>query len=299
VQLGLLFRPEWPPEALPAFAGGAERDGFDELWVVEDCFLAGGPTMAATALAVTERLGVGVGLLPAAVRNPAIAAMEIAGLARLHPGRLTVAFGHGVEAWMRQIGARPVDRLVALEEVVRAVRALLAGEEVTVHGDHVRLDRVRLDHVPGEAPPLLIGSTGPRALELAGRVADGFLLPEASGPAAVRWARGLAGGVGAVYAWLSIDDDRDAAAEALRPELEGRMASYPRLFEAAGVTAVDLDAVRAMTIAGDAGDCVRAIAALEAAGTDRLVVIPRDEAQQARFVAEVMPRVGGGANLGH
>ena len=77
---------------------------------------------------------VAIGLLPAAMRNPALAAMEIAGLARLHPGRFAAAFGHGVEPWMRQIDARPANRLAALEETVAAVRALLAGESLTVHG---------------------------------------------------------------------------------------------------------------------------------------------------------------------
>src|SRR5918998_287431 len=183
-RVGVLFRPEWAPEGLPAFARGAERHGFAELWVVEDCFLAGGPTMAATGLAVTGRLRVGIGLLPAAVRNPAVVAMELAGLARLHPGRLVAAFGHGVEEWMRQIGARPPDRLVALEDTVEAVRRLLAGETLRVDGRFVHLDDVQLDHRPGEPPPILIGTTGPRALALAGRLADGFLLPEACGPAA-------------------------------------------------------------------------------------------------------------------
>jgi alkanesulfonate monooxygenase SsuD/methylene tetrahydromethanopterin reductase-like flavin-dependent oxidoreductase (luciferase family) len=117
-RLGVLFRPQWPPEDLPAFARRAEDDGFAELWLVEDCFLAGGLTMAATALASTRQLVVGIGLLPAALRNPALAAMEISGLARLHPGRFVVAFGHGVEPWMRQIDARPPDRLAALEETV-------------------------------------------------------------------------------------------------------------------------------------------------------------------------------------
>ena len=293
MRIGLVFRPEWPPEGLPTFARRAERDGFDELWVVEDCFLAGGLTMAAAALAVTERLGVGIGLLPVPMRNPAVAAMEIAWLARVAPGRLTVAFGHGVEGWMRQIGARPPNRLVALEEVVRAVLALLAGEEVTTHGNHVDLDRVRLDHAPASQPEVLVGSTGPRALEIAGRVADGFLLPEAAGPAAVGWARDIAGGVGAVYAWLSLDDDRDAAAEALRPEVERRFAarSYPRLFELAGVTAVDRDAVRAVAVAGDADDCAAALRALGKAGADRVALFARDEDQVAKFVREVMPRL--------
>src|SRR5918999_1472927 len=246
-QIGVMFRPEWPPEELPRFAREAERDGFAELWLVEDCFLVGGLTMAATVLALTESLRVGIGLLPAAMRNPALAAMEIAGLGRLHPERLAVAFGHGVEPWMRQIDARPPNRLAALEET---------------------------------------GS------------ADGILLAEGSGPEAVRWARGEAGSVGetVVYAWLSIDDDRDAAAEALRPQVEAwrEMGLYPRLFELAGVDdGVTLDRLRDLAVAGDADDCARAVTALWDAGADSVVVVPRHddrESQVARFVADVLPR---------
>jgi 5,10-methylenetetrahydromethanopterin reductase len=301
MRLGVMFRPEWPPEELLEFARRAERDGFDELWLVEDCFLVGGLTMAASALAVTERLRVGIGLLPAAMRNPAVAAMEIAGLARLHPDRFAAAFGHGVEDWMRQIGARPPNRLVALQEIVDAVRRLLAGETVSMDGGHVHLDDVRLAHVPGTPPPVLIGTTGPRALAIAGRVADGFLLAEGSGPAAVRWALSASGGgEAAVYAWLSLDDDRDAAAEALRPGLDSwrRMGLYPRLFELAGVgedaSSLSPDAVRAMAVAGDADDCAGMVRALWDAGATSVIVVPRHEdhdAQVARFAAEVVPRL--------
>lgn len=292
-----MFRPEWAPEELLDFARAAERDGFDDLWVVEDCFLAGGPTMAAGALAVTRELRVAIGLLPVPMRNPALAAMELAGLARQHPGRFAAAFGHGVEAWMRQIGARPPDRLVALEEVVDAVRRLLAGETLAVAGRHVRLDDVRLDHVPRVAPPILVGTTGPRALAIAGRVADGFLLPEGCSPAAVRWAREQAGGgTAAVYAWLSIDDDRDAATEAVRADVASRRGGYPRLFElaGAGAGALDDDAVRRMAVAGDPDDCARAVQALWEAGAESVAVVPRHEdrsAQVARFAADVIPRL--------
>jgi 5,10-methylenetetrahydromethanopterin reductase len=297
-RIGVMFRPEWPPEELPAFARLAEHDGFDELWLVEDCFLSGGPTMAATALAVTTRIGVGIGLLPAAVRNPAIVAMELAGLARVHPGRFTAAFGHGVEPWMQQIDARPPDRLAALNETVAAVKALLAGDAVTTHGKHVRLQDVRLAHAPAEPPPILIGTTGPRALTAA-KAADGVLLPEGSVPEAVRWARGLSGAKPTtVYAWLSLDDDRTAAADALKPAIEGwmRLGLYPHLQERAGLEtgAADLegDRIRALAVAGDARDCARAIAELWAAGADTVVLVPRhaDRAVQiARFNAEVRP----------
>jgi 5,10-methylenetetrahydromethanopterin reductase len=300
-RLGVTFRPEWPPEELPAFAHAVERDGFAELWLIEDCFLTGGLTMAAAALAVTDAVQVGIGLLPAAMRNPAVAAMEIAGLARLHPGRLAVAFGHGVEPWMRQIGARPRNRLAALEETVAAVRALLAGEAVSVDGEHVHLDGVRLAHVPPEPPPILIGTTGPKALAAAGRSADGILLPEGSVPEAVRWACEQADNppLTVVYAWLSIDDDRVAAAAALRPVLDGwlQMGLYPSLRERAGLDVESIgdledDRLRALAVAGDARDCARAIAELWAAGADSVVLVPRhaDRADQlAQFAADVRP----------
>jgi alkanesulfonate monooxygenase SsuD/methylene tetrahydromethanopterin reductase-like flavin-dependent oxidoreductase (luciferase family) len=57
--------------------------------------------------------------------------MELGTLASLYPGRLSVAFGHGVEAWMRQLGARPANRITLLRDVADVVRRLLSGEEVT------------------------------------------------------------------------------------------------------------------------------------------------------------------------
>jgi 5,10-methylenetetrahydromethanopterin reductase len=296
-RVGVLFPTRWPDERLPAFARAAERDGFDELWLAEDCFAAGGLTLAATALALTETLTVGIGLLPAAVRNPAIAAMELATLARLHPGRPAAAFGHGVDAWMRQIDARPADRLGLLEETVAAVRALLAGESLSVAGRHVRLDGVVLDLPLPTPPPVLIGTTGPRGLAIAARVADGIVLPEGSGPAAVRWAREQAGGRTIVYAWLRVADDAQAAVSALRPAVAAWAASgnYPRLAELAGLAAdgtVDDALVRSIAVTGDPAQCARAVEALWDAGADTVVLVPPldDGAEQvARFAAAVRP----------
>ena len=99
--LGIMFRREYPPEALPDFARRTEAAGFDELWVVEDCFYASGPASAATTLACTKSLMVGLGIMPVVVRNPVFTAMEIATLARMHPGRFLPGLGHGVAGWMQ------------------------------------------------------------------------------------------------------------------------------------------------------------------------------------------------------
>ncbi len=66
----------------------AELAGVAELWLWEDCFLQGGIAQAAAALALTETLTVGLGVLPAPLRNVVTTAMEIATLEAIFPGRL-------------------------------------------------------------------------------------------------------------------------------------------------------------------------------------------------------------------
>ena len=295
----MLAAPQWPPAELPATARLVEAAGLDELWFAEDCFLHGGLTAAATALAVTDRLKVGVGLLPAAVRNPAIAAMELATLAVIHPGRVEVAFGHGVEAWMRQIGARPPDRLVALEEVVTATRALLHGETVTADGAFVRLRDVALEQPPETPPAVLVGTTGERGIAIAARAADGLVVPEGASEAALRWASGLLGGGTLVaYSWLRIEDDAARARAALWPAVrawrDGGL--YPALLERGG----DLEgpgsaALDRIAVAGDGRDCAAAVRRRGEAGADAVVLVPvgPDPASQiARFAAEALPLLG-------
>jgi alkanesulfonate monooxygenase SsuD/methylene tetrahydromethanopterin reductase-like flavin-dependent oxidoreductase (luciferase family) len=193
--IGIMFRREHAPETLPDFARKAEEVGFDELWVVEDCFYASGIASAATALACTNSITVGLGIMPAVVRNPVFAAMEIATLARLYPGRFLPGFGHGVADWMRQIGAFPKSQLRALEEVVVTIQALLTGDQVTFTGQHVRLDHAQLVHPPDQVPPISLGVIGPKSLALSGRVAEGTILSEYSNPAYVSWAQEqIAGG---------------------------------------------------------------------------------------------------------
>ncbi|GAB3007960.1 LLM class flavin-dependent oxidoreductase [Amycolatopsis acidiphila] len=179
-RLGGRISRELPVGRLIDLARRAERAGLDEVWVVEDCFYAGGIATAATVLAATESITLGIGVLPTVARNPAIAAMELAALAELHPGRLIAGFGHGVPAWMKQIGAYPASPLAALEETLSAVRRLLAGERVSTTGRHVRLDDLVLEFPPAVVPPVYAGVRGLKSLAVGGKHADGTIPGEPS-----------------------------------------------------------------------------------------------------------------------
>jgi alkanesulfonate monooxygenase SsuD/methylene tetrahydromethanopterin reductase-like flavin-dependent oxidoreductase (luciferase family) len=172
----MIFRPSLPPERLHAYVTSVEAAGLDDLWLWEDCFQEGGLTSASAALAWSESIRVGVGLLPVPLRNPALAAMEVATVSRLFPGRFVPAVGHGVLSWMDQVGAQASSPMTRLREWVAATRALLLGETVTVSGEYVKLDAVALDWPPLNPPPLLVGARGPKTLALAGELADGLVL---------------------------------------------------------------------------------------------------------------------------
>jgi alkanesulfonate monooxygenase SsuD/methylene tetrahydromethanopterin reductase-like flavin-dependent oxidoreductase (luciferase family) len=222
-EIGMCFPRTYPAALVHDVAQRLESGGADRLWVIEDCFYTAGVSLSAAALSVTDSLCVGLGIVPAVARNPAITAMEFATLCGLAPGRFTPGIGHGVQSWMEQMGARPRSPLTALEEVLVAVRRLLAGEEVTMHGHYVHLDDVRLDQPPADPPVLLAGVRGPKSMAVAGRAAGGVVLAEPASPTYVRWAVDQARSPGdfhvAVFSALCVTDDRTAAYRIMAPWL--------------------------------------------------------------------------------
>ena len=188
-RVGTIFLPGWPPEALLPLARAADSAGVDELWVWEDCFKESGVASASAALAVTERIAVGIGLMPTPLRNVALTAMEVATLERMFPGRFRPGIGHGVQSWMAQVGARPASPLTLLREQLGALRALLDGERLSVQGRYVRLDDVALDWPPQRRVPVLAGAEGAKTLRLSGELADGTILPAGTTVERLRAAR--------------------------------------------------------------------------------------------------------------
>ncbi len=208
MKIGLVAPRDLDDEQLVPLARRAEGLGFDLLWVVEDLGFKGGFTQAATVLASTERLHVGIGILPVAARHPVFTAMEAATLARTHPGRSTLGLGHGMPVWMRQVGAQVESPLTLLTETLDVVRRLLAGETVTTSGRYVHLDGVRLEAAPAVPPPVVAGVRGPQSLAVSGEHADGTLLAEPVTVPYLQRARELTGRG-------SVPRDADTAAHAL------------------------------------------------------------------------------------
>ena len=185
-KLGAIFLPQNPPERLRDIARAADEAGLEQLWLWEDCFLNSGVAAAAAALAWTERLQVGIGILPVPFRNAALTAMEIATLRRMFGDRAVVGIGHGVQDWMAQVGAKAASPMTLLREHATVLRALLAGETVTTDGRYVKLAGVKLDWPPEHPVPLFVGATGPKTLQLSGELSEGTVLSGGTSPDDVR-----------------------------------------------------------------------------------------------------------------
>lgn len=222
--IGIVAPPDLPSRDFVRYAQEAERLGFAELWVIEDCFLNGGIAQAAVALASTKTIRVGMGILPAGARNVAFASMDVSTLAELFPGRLIVGIGHGMPKWMRQTGTWPASPLTLLGEYIEAMRAILSGANVSTDGRYVTLSDIQLGTPPSVAPPIYAGVRGPKSLVVSGRVADGTLLAEPVTPeylAAVREQVGAPRSQHklAAYNIAAVDDSVERARDLARQSL--------------------------------------------------------------------------------
>jgi 5,10-methylenetetrahydromethanopterin reductase len=146
-----------------------------------------------------------------------------------------------------------------MREVVTVVRALLANETVTFHGEHVHLDGVELDYVYQERRPkqvpLYIGATGMRMMELAGEIADGVVLnylvsPEYNDRAIEALQRGLDRSSRVLadvdrpqLVVCSVHDDRSIALDMARLMVTQYLGQQPHIMKASGVPQDLLDRV--------------------------------------------------------
>jgi alkanesulfonate monooxygenase SsuD/methylene tetrahydromethanopterin reductase-like flavin-dependent oxidoreductase (luciferase family) len=160
--MGFALRDLRPWEGLVDAVREGERLGFGRLFIPE---IPGGRDAVATLSALADvagGIGLATGILPMNAREPLVTAMAATTLQERSGGRFVLGLGTGPAA----PGA-----LARLGDLVAVLRGLLRGEAVEVDGR-----RLRLSSPPEPPPPIWLSALGPRAVRLAGAVADGVLL---------------------------------------------------------------------------------------------------------------------------
>ena len=150
--------------------------GYSDVWSSEaadaDAF-----TPLALAAAWEPGLRLAPAIAPVFTRGPALLAMTFAALADAAPGRVTVGIGASsdviVERWNGIPFSEPYRRT---RDMIRFLKAALAGERVDGRFDTFTVSGFRLARPPEVVPPIVVAALRPGMLRLAGREADGAVL---------------------------------------------------------------------------------------------------------------------------
>lgn len=177
---------EYSPAELVAQAAAAERAGFAGLWI-SDHFHPWNNEQGNSALvwsvigAISQvcDLHVTTAVTCPTVRlHPAIVAQAAGTSAELLDGRFTLGVGTGEALNESILGGPwpPLDvRLEMLEEAVALIRELWTGEVVSSRGRHYSVDHARIYNVPETPPEVFVSGFGPKAVDLASRIGDGYI----------------------------------------------------------------------------------------------------------------------------
>lgn len=187
-ELGYMLSSEDHPSGdLVSFAVAAEERGLGHA-IISDHFhpwtrAQGNSPFVWTVLggiaARTERLVVGTGVTCPTMRtHPAVVAHAAATTAELFDGRFFLGVGTGENLNEHILGDRwpPTDvRLEMLEEAVAVMRMLWTGGQHSHHGRHYTVENAELFNLPAAPLPVYVSAFGPKALEVAARIGDGFV----------------------------------------------------------------------------------------------------------------------------
>jgi len=174
------------PAELLAQARAAEEAGFQGLWISDHyhpwndeqgespfVWAVIGALAEATSLPVTTAV-----TCPTVRIHPAVIAQAAATAAAMLPGGFNLGVGSG-EALNEQIlgddWPEADVRLEMLEEAIEVMRELWTGEVVSREGKHYRVRHARIYTLPERPPPILVSGFGPKSVDLAARIGDGYV----------------------------------------------------------------------------------------------------------------------------
>ena len=170
------------PERTRATVGQVADEGVDHLCVGDHVsFFVGagsdGLISAASLLAVQAALPVYVGLYLLPLRHPVTVSRQLATIAQLAPGRLTLGVGLGGEDRheIEICGVDPKTRGRRMDECLLILRRLAEGTPVTFDGEFFAVDDALVLPAPSPPVPLIVGGRSDAAVSRAARLGDGWL----------------------------------------------------------------------------------------------------------------------------
>jgi G6PDH family F420-dependent oxidoreductase len=178
---------EFGPRELVDQAIKAQKAGFRDLWI-SDHFHPwndeqGHSSFVWSTIGAISQAAPGMGVTTAVtcptVRiHPAVIAQAAATAALLLDGRFALGVGTGEALNEHILGDRwpsAPERREMLAEAVSIIRELWIGGPQSHRGEHYQVDHARIYDLPEQAPPILVSGFGPRSVDLAAEIGDGFV----------------------------------------------------------------------------------------------------------------------------
>ena len=190
---------EYGPAELVAQARAAQDAGFEGLWISDHYHpwnheqgespfvwsVIGALAGAGVTLPVTTAV-----TCPIMRIHPAVIAQAAATSSVLLEGRFNLGVGSGEALNEHILGSGWPEaeiRLEMLEEAIEVIRRLWTGEVVSHRGRHYHVENARIFTRPAEPPPVLVSGFGPKAIDLAARIGDGFVTTSPDADAIARF----------------------------------------------------------------------------------------------------------------
>jgi G6PDH family F420-dependent oxidoreductase len=283
---------EYTPAQLVEQARAAEKAGFEALWI-SDHFHPWVDAQGQSpfvwsmigALSQVCRLPVTTAVTCPTVRvHPAVVAQAAATSAVLHEGRFQLGIGSGEALNEHILGdawPEAAVRLEMLEEAVEVMRSLWTGHDVSHRGKHYTVQNARIYTLPAEPPKIYVSGFGPKAIDLAARIGDGFVSTAPDGDAVKRFREGGGGdkpcqaGFKAAFAATADEGARIAHEKWPNAGLPGELSQVlptPRHFEQASELVTVEKAAEAFVCGNDAGAHLDMIDKYAQAGFDEIYV---------------------------
>jgi G6PDH family F420-dependent oxidoreductase len=306
---------EYTPAELVEQATLAEQAGFEALWI-SDHFHPWNDEQGQSpfvwsvigALSQACRLPVTTAVTCPTVRmHPALVAQAAATSQVMLEGRFRLGVGSGEalnEHILGTVWPSADVRLEMLEEAVGLLRKLWSGDVVTERGRHYSVDTARIYTLPDTPPPVYVSAFGPKAIDVAARIGDGFITtsPDAGALQAFRdkaeAAKPAQAGFKACYATSEREGVEIAHRLWANSGLPGELAQVlpsPKHFEQASELVTHEMTGSSVVCGPDAGRHVNAFGPFVDAGFDEVYVAnmgPHYKEMIALYGNEVLPALG-------